>query len=121
MKPSTHVMRALAMRLAIVTLLTVLATGTFGLRLQGAGVSEADLRALVYGDSVPGFHEIAAVPGGHGPEIELDRVQADGAGASRIRANWRSIDELNWLEINLSVFASQHAALEAAKHQMVSQ
>lgn len=82
---------------------------------QGRGVTEADLRTLIYGDNIPAFHVMPAVRGGDGPLVELNLTRENGGVASRIEGHWISNDELNFVQIRVIVYESHDDALEAGR------
>lgn len=86
-----------------------------GVNIQGPGITDEDIRTLIYADNIPGFHEISPVIGGDGPHVQLDLPRSEGSIYSRIEGRWRSNDELNSLEIHIMVYQSQETARDAAQ------
>lgn len=69
-------------------------------------MTAADLKSLMYADTIPGFHERPAVRGGDGPHVELDLVGARGSITSWISGRWMADDGLTHLSIGVTVYAS---------------
>lgn len=86
---------------------------------QTLGLSEADVKTLIYSDNIPGFRQVQRMKGQDGPQIMLDMPSDKWGPCSWIAAQWESGDGLTTLEISLSVCASRRAAYATAERYVL--
>lgn len=82
---------------------------------QGPGVTADGLRALIYGDNIPGFHKLTTVRSGDDSDVVIDLARPQGDTASRITGGWDSDDGLVRLDMTVAVYESRQTAMDSAQ------
>lgn len=119
-------MKRISIWLAVLRASVTISAATSALALPGAahgqytlGLSEADMKTLIYSDNIPGFRQVQRMKGQDGPQIMLDMPSEKWGPCSWIAAEWESGDGLTMLEISLSVCASREAAYATAERYVL--
>jgi len=104
--------RVCAAAFGILTLATA-AYGTSG--PQGHDLTADDLKALTYGDNIPGFRQISVQKDHEGPYVLLQGPSDGTVASGYITSLWESADTLNHLRITVRVCRSADAARTAVR------